>query len=134
VAKYIVCSKSEIPEGVRWDVPGRHQGQIIEIAYGAFGATGFDDGAPYRKVTDQSLDVTDPGRVTYCRRAGIGLATRWVHYTNVASGQHRRPAAADAKGFLSYRDGYDKEVPDDEWTDAERWLHEMGRGVADQRR
>lgn len=31
--RYRKITASQIPAGVRWDVPGTHQGQIVEVAY-----------------------------------------------------------------------------------------------------
>jgi hypothetical protein len=53
--RYIECSESDIPAGVRFVVLGPDQGQIIEYAYGDFGREepGYD--APYKRVIDRSL-------------------------------------------------------------------------------
>lgn len=51
--KYVECWEREIPEGVRFDVPRRNQGQMIEVAYGGFGRYENDEGAPYKRVTDR---------------------------------------------------------------------------------
>ncbi len=53
-SKYIRISESQIPEGVRFDVPGPNQGQIVEVAYGGFGRAEHGDGDPYKRVTDRS--------------------------------------------------------------------------------
>lgn len=59
---YIRCTLNEIPDGVRFDVTMRNQGQIVEIAYGGFGRAEHDAGDPYKRVTDHS-----DGSVTYFR-------------------------------------------------------------------
>jgi len=50
--------------GVRWDVPGRHAGQIVEVAYATRGrsAAPADEGDEYRRTTDRS-----DGTVVYAR-------------------------------------------------------------------
>lgn len=52
---YVECKESDIPSFVRWDVPARNQGQIVEVAYGAIGlAREADVGDPYKRVVDRS--------------------------------------------------------------------------------
>lgn len=63
VVKYVECSKDEIPEGVRFDVPRQNQGQIVEVAYGDFGRAENGIGDPWKRVTDAS-----DRSVTYYRR------------------------------------------------------------------
>lgn len=65
---YVTCSKGEIPSGVRFDVPARFQGQIVETAFGGFGRSENDYGDEYRRVTDQSMPIGHPERVTYAKR------------------------------------------------------------------
>jgi hypothetical protein len=67
MTKYVECKEDEIPEGVRFDVPRHHQGQIVEIAYGGFGRGEHGDGDPFKRVTDQSLPVGE--QTTYYRLA-----------------------------------------------------------------
>lgn len=67
---YVEISESEIPAGVRFDVPGRNQGQVIEVAYGGFNRASHDAGDPYKKVTDRSVPVGRASRVTYYRWQG----------------------------------------------------------------
>lgn len=53
-ANYIPCREIDVPEGVRFDVPRRHQGQIVEVAYGGWGRGEHDEGDEYRRVIDKS--------------------------------------------------------------------------------
>jgi len=55
---YIPCREEDIPRGVKWDVPSRCTGQIVETAYGAFGRDGADYGDPYRRRHDRSDGTT----------------------------------------------------------------------------
>jgi hypothetical protein len=52
--RYIECRESDIPAGVRFDVPRRHQGQIVEVAFGGFDRAEHDHGDPYKRITDRS--------------------------------------------------------------------------------
>jgi len=52
---YVEIKRSEVPGGVRFDVPRRNQGQIVEIAYGGFARSEHDEGDPYKRETDRSL-------------------------------------------------------------------------------
>ena len=54
MAKYTQINESDVPSGVRFDVPRRHQGQIIEVAYGGWGRYEHDDGAEYKREIDRS--------------------------------------------------------------------------------
>jgi hypothetical protein len=63
--RYVECRHEEIPSGVRWSVPSRNQGQIVEVAYGSFGSSEGDHGDPFKRVTDASVPA-----VTFYRRAG----------------------------------------------------------------
>lgn len=64
--KYIEIPAAQVPEDIRWDVPARNQGQIVEVAYGDHRRYGSEanHGAPYKRVTDHS-----EGSVTYYRYA-----------------------------------------------------------------
>lgn len=53
--EYVEIRESEVPARVRFDVPGRLQGQIVEIAYGGWSRGEHDEGDPYQRVTDRSL-------------------------------------------------------------------------------
>jgi len=55
---YVPCTLDEIPEGVRFDVPGRNQGQIVEVAYGGFSRGEHGAGDPYKRVVDRSEGPT----------------------------------------------------------------------------
>lgn len=67
---YQQVQANEVPKGIRFDVPARNQGQIIEVAYGdRMAVTAENDaGAPWKRVTDTSLPPGHPERVTYYRR------------------------------------------------------------------
>ena len=54
----------EVPEGVRFDTPGRNQGQIVEVGFGTFGRAEAGSIDPYMNVTDHS----DGSSRTYKRR------------------------------------------------------------------
>lgn len=54
----------EVPIGVRFDTPGRNQGQIVEISFGTFGRSEAGSIDPYMNVTDHS----DGTSRTYKRR------------------------------------------------------------------
>ncbi len=46
---------SHVPDGLRWDVPRRHQGQDVEVAYATPNDRyEQDDGAIYRREIDHS--------------------------------------------------------------------------------
>lgn len=55
-ANYYEISAADVPEGACWSVPGRNQGQIVEVAYstGRTRAHEADYGDQYRRVTDMS--------------------------------------------------------------------------------
>lgn len=57
---YTRIPQSQVPPTVRFDVPARCGGQIVEVAYGGFGRHAHDSGDPYKRITDQS-----DGEVTY---------------------------------------------------------------------
>ena len=58
------------PKVMRWDVPGRFQGQHIEVAFSATSKYEADNGAPYKRVTDRSIAPGRPSRVTYYALVG----------------------------------------------------------------
>lgn len=60
---YQEIDESRIPSGVRWDVAPSAQGQMVEVAYGTFGAGEAGPGDPYKRVTDRA-----DGSRTYYRR------------------------------------------------------------------
>jgi hypothetical protein len=64
-ADYEVIDLASIPAAVRFDVPGRYQGQIVEYAFGGFGRYEHDDDAPFMRVTDRSLA---PHQICYYKR------------------------------------------------------------------
>lgn len=55
-ARYVECSAKDVPDDIRFDVPRRNQGQMVEIAYGDRGRFRGenDEGSPYKRVTDGS--------------------------------------------------------------------------------
>lgn len=61
---------SEVPAGIIWTTPRRHQGQAVEVSYsrgipaGKAADMEADEGAPYMRVTDHASGLT-----TYSRRA-----------------------------------------------------------------
>lgn len=61
---YAPCRAEEIPAGVRFDVPRRNQGQMIEIAYGGFGRAEHGPGDEYMRRRDLSN-----GEVSFFRAA-----------------------------------------------------------------
>ncbi len=65
---YEVIDQASIPDAVRFDVPGRHQGQIVEYAFGGVGRYEHDDGAPFMRVTDRSLAPGHAEYLTYYKR------------------------------------------------------------------
>lgn len=62
--RYVQCSERDIPKGIRFDVPGRNQGQTVEVAYGSFYRGEAGEGDFFKRVTDRSIG---PGAVTYYR-------------------------------------------------------------------
>lgn len=58
--KYIKIEAGQIPEGIRFDVPGRAGGQVVEIAYGTFGRGEASRGDPYKRITDRSRPHAEP--------------------------------------------------------------------------
>lgn len=61
---YIAVPESHVPQHIRFDVPARHQGQHIEVAYGGYDKYEHDEGADWKCVTDRST-----GSTTYYRLA-----------------------------------------------------------------
>lgn len=61
---------ADLPAALRWDVPPRNGGQIVEVAYAhrRSAAAPAVRGAAYKRVTDTSIPVGTDGRVTYYRR------------------------------------------------------------------
>ena len=58
-ASYVPCSPADVPGGIRWDVPRRHQGQIVTVSYGDFCADEADIGAPFKRIHDASDGTTE---------------------------------------------------------------------------
>lgn len=67
---YIAIPANDVPANIRFDVPRRHQGQIVEIAYGdlRYYRSFADVGAPYKREHDRSLG---PHAITYYRLAEV---------------------------------------------------------------
>lgn len=64
--RYVACDTSEVPTGLRWDVPTANQGQTVEVAYADIGTTcEAGAGSLYRRTTDRSNRS-----VAYARRDG----------------------------------------------------------------
>lgn len=64
--KYEKISASQVPTGVRFDVPARNGGQIVEIAYGGFDRAPHDDGDLFKRIRDRSVG---PNAYEYYRLA-----------------------------------------------------------------
>ncbi len=70
--QYEDIAEADVPAGLIWITPARHQGQAVEIQYstgvprGQGGNYDADHGDPYKRVTDRG----DGGGVTYYRRVG----------------------------------------------------------------
>lgn len=64
---YTSCRAEDVPVNVTFYVPRRHQGQIVEYAYGTTGRAEADHGDPYQRVTDQSYPTGHPERVRFYR-------------------------------------------------------------------
>lgn len=58
--EYVECQESEIPAGVRFDVPRANQGQIVEEAYGGFSRCEHDYGDPYYRYHDRGAGGGPP--------------------------------------------------------------------------
>ena len=72
MTKYTRCDERDIPAAVRFDVPGRNQGQMIEVAYGGLDRGEHDYGDPFKRIKDEN------GRVTYYRAEGIRVPSRTI--------------------------------------------------------
>lgn len=77
---YVRCDLKDIPAGVCFSVPGRNQGQIIEVAYGGFGRAEHDDGDPYKRICDGSDAST-----TYYRLATTEADTMRLRAKEIAA-------------------------------------------------
>lgn len=54
--EYAQIAPSEVPRGVWFDVPDRHAGQAVEVAYGHRDRRSRPDrGSQYKRVHDRSL-------------------------------------------------------------------------------
>jgi len=51
--RWLACTIDDIPGAVRFDVPRRNQGQIVEVAYGTMGRAEADVGDPWKRVIDR---------------------------------------------------------------------------------
>lgn len=64
--EYAPCSRDEIPDSTRWDVPRANQGQIVEVAFANASPRERSEacnGDMYKRVTDRS----DNSVRYYCR-------------------------------------------------------------------
>ncbi len=72
--KYIEIKDYQVPDDARFDVPRANAGQILEVAYGGFGAGPWDDGDRYKRVLDRSTNITTHHRresdLVRCVRCG----------------------------------------------------------------
>ncbi len=55
------------------------------------------------------------------------ITVQTTHYTNFGVGT--QPDVADSSGFIEYRDGFESTVPEDEWTEGERWIHRQKEAI-----
>jgi len=49
---YVPIKATDVPAGVRFDVPKRNQGQSVEVAWGGFGRYEHSEGDDFKRVTD----------------------------------------------------------------------------------
>lgn len=63
---YVEVQSSEVPAGLRWDVPARNQGQIVEVAYAAWPWTAAEAG--HGDEWQRVFDASDRS-LAYFRRA-----------------------------------------------------------------
>jgi hypothetical protein len=92
---YLTCTIDEIPAGLRWDVPGRNAGQIIEVACAAAEhyASEAGPGDEYQRTTDGNT-----GRVTYARREDVE-PLRWVALDRTRAALAEFPSRTAAEGY-----------------------------------
>ena len=50
---YEQIDPASIPANVRFDVPRRFQGRMVEVAFGGFGRQEHDAGDPFKRITDK---------------------------------------------------------------------------------
>ncbi|MCZ2414130.1 MAG: hypothetical protein LC136_07750 [Burkholderiales bacterium] len=66
--EYVEVPADTVPSGLRWDVPGANQGQMVEVAYADPGSRApAEHGDPWQRVTDRSERPGSPRRVRYYR-------------------------------------------------------------------
>ena len=68
--KYVEISKTDVPGDIQFDVTGRNQGQIVEVAYGGrdpHPRGEYSAGEPFKRVIDTSEGRTP----TYYRLEGV---------------------------------------------------------------
>lgn len=51
-----------------------------------------------------------------------------AHYTNF--GHSMQPRCADASGYLHYRENFQTDIPESNWTEAERYIDEAESAIA----
>lgn len=112
----IAIDPENIPAGTRWDTPGRHQGQTVEVAYGGTDRQRavWDTDAPYKRTIDRSVAPGRPGRVTYYATALV--PARWYDLTTDVLGpvcvdliEARKSAERHGKG-VALQGGFAKMV------------------------
>ena len=68
--RYMQVDPKSIPAGVRFDIPGRNGGQMIEVAYGDFSRSEHGWGDRWRRV----------------RNLSVGSDTRYYRLVDAATG------------------------------------------------
>lgn len=63
--------QTSVGASVRFDVPRRNQGQIVEVAYGALGAGEAGRGDPWMRVIDRSDGSTTFWRLVAVSETGV---------------------------------------------------------------
>jgi len=103
VTDYIKCPLAEVPGYLRWDVPARNQGQIVEIAYACdrYAADEACPGDEYQRVTDQSVPTGSAARTRYYRRADVAPWQRWTTWGPVRDRGDVHATREDAEADLA---------------------------------
>lgn len=55
------------------------------------------------------------------------MKTCFVHFTNF--GMSMQPSCADQEGFLEYREGYEDNICEEDWTESEILIAEMNKYI-----
>lgn len=69
--KYQEISAEKVPAKVRFDVPRRCQGQMVEVAYGGFSRGEHGHGDLYMRITNYSIAPNKPGHVTFYKLTAV---------------------------------------------------------------